>query len=115
LFVAASTRTSTRIEVVLPTGSKRCSSSTRSTLACTRALMSPTSSRKSVAPSAISNLPRLAAVAPVNAPRTWPKSSDSINSSGMAAQLTSTKGAPERRDWAWMAWATSSLPVPDSP
>ena len=30
--------------------------------------------------------------APVKAPRSWPKSSDSISSSGMAAQLTSTNG-----------------------
>jgi hypothetical protein len=63
-------RTSTLIEVPLPTGSKRCSSSTRKTFACTFGLMSPTSSRKIVAPSASSNLPFFAAVAPVNAPFT---------------------------------------------
>ena len=52
-----------------------CSCSTRSTLACVFRLMSPISSRKIVPPSASSNLPRRSATAPVNAPRTWPKSS----------------------------------------
>jgi len=33
----------------------------------------------------------------------------------MAAQLTLTNGASERRDRAWMASATTSLPEPDSP
>ena len=37
-----------------------------------------------------------AAVAPVNAPRTWPNSSDSISSSGTAEQFSSTKGARAR-------------------
>ena len=40
--------------------------------------------------SAISNLPICFSVAPVNAPRSWPNSSDSISSSGIAAQLTWT-------------------------
>ena len=44
-------------------------------------------------PSATSNLPRRSATAPVNAPRTWPNSSLSISSSGIAAQLTSTNVA----------------------
>ena len=51
----------------------------------------------------------------MKAPRVWPKSSLSIRSSGMAAQLTSTKGPDERRLRAWTARATSSLPVPFSP
>ena len=80
-----------------------------------RALMSPTSSRKSVAPSAISNLPRFAAVAPVNAPRTCPNNSDSINSSGTAEQFNSTNGAAARKERACIARATNSFPVPDSP
>ena len=33
----------------------------------------------------------------------------------MAAQLTVTKGALARRLLKWIAWATSSLPVPLSP
>src|SRR6266545_4226964 len=109
------TRTSTRIVSLPPTRSKACSSRTRRTLACVLRLMSPISSRKSVPPSASSNLPRRRATAPVKAPRSWPKSSDSISSSGTAAQLTSTKGPSARVDRAWMARATSSLPEPLSP
>ncbi len=48
LFVAASTRTSTRTPDVPPTGSTTCSCSTRSTFACVFRLMSPISSRKIV-------------------------------------------------------------------
>ena len=33
----------------------------------------------------------------------------------MAAQLTATMGWRLRCDWAWMVWATSSLPVPWPP
>ena len=54
-------------------------------------------------------------MAPVKAPFSWPKSSDSISSSGMAAQLTSTNGWSRRAERAWMARATSSLPAPFSP
>src|SRR5260370_238546 len=115
LFVAAITRTSTVTGELLPTASNLCSSKTRSTFACAPALMSETSSRNSVAPSANSNFPFFAAVAPVNAPFTCPNNSDSISSWGMAAEFTSTKGAPARRDCACSARATNSLPVPDSP
>ena len=51
----------------------------------------------------------------MKAPRTWPKSSDSISSAGMAPQFTATKGMAARGESSWMARATSSLPVPDSP
>ena len=37
-------------------------------------------------------------VAPVKAPRAWPKSSDSTRFTGMAAQLTATKGFLARDD-----------------
>ena len=43
-------------------------------------------------PSASANLPFLLVVAPVNAPRTWPNSSDSSSVSGIAAQLTLISG-----------------------
>ena len=49
-------------------------------------------------PSASSNLPRRRASAPVNAPFSWPNSSDSISSSGIAAQLTSTNGRSRRME-----------------
>ena len=53
--------------------------------------------------------------APVNAPRAWPKSSDSSSVSVSAPQLIGTNGARARRPCAWIARATSSLPVPLSP
>ena len=66
-------------------------------------------------PSASANLPFLVAVAPVNAPRTWPKSSDSSSVSGIAAQLTLMSGMSRCALRSWIARATSSLPVPVSP
>jgi hypothetical protein len=68
-----------------------------------------------VPPSAASNRPGRSLMAPVKAPRSWPKSSDSISVSAKIAQLTGTKGLFRR----WLAWwirlAMSSLPVPVSP
>ncbi len=66
-------------------------------------------------PSAASTRPVRAALAPVKAPFSWPNSSDSISVSGIAAQFTQISGARERLLCWWMARATSSLPVPDSP
>ena len=63
-------------------------------------------------PCASSKRPFLRLTAPVNAPRSWPKSSDSNSVSGMAAQLILMKGCRARSELAWMACATSSLPVP---
>ncbi len=114
LLVAARTRTSTR-SVVPPTGSNACSCRTRSTFACVRSDMSAISSRNSVPPSASANRPGLLSAAPVNAPLTWPNSSLSMSSSGMAAQFISTNGSEHRVDCAWIARATSSFPVPFSP
>ena len=66
-------------------------------------------------PSARAKRPFLADTAPVKAPRTCPKSSDSMSVSGIAAQFTLMSG--RWRCWlrSWMARATSSLPVPVSP
>ena len=66
-------------------------------------------------PSASSKRPRRLAVAPVKAPLTWPNSSDSISGSGIAAQLTLIRGISRCALLAWIARATSSLPVPVSP
>ena len=66
-------------------------------------------------PSASSKRPFLRECAPVKAPRSWPNSSDSNSGSGSAAQLTLTNGIAARGELWWMARATSSLPVPDSP
>jgi len=51
----------------------------------------------------------------VKAPFSWPNSSDSTSVSGIAATLTATKAWPRRSLRAWIARATSSLPVPLSP
>jgi hypothetical protein len=56
-----------------------------------------------------------ALTAPVNEPRAWPKSSLSSSVSVMAAQLTGTKAYSFASLFAWIAFATSSLPVPLSP
>ena len=77
--------------------------------------MSPISSRKIVPPSAISKRPLRVARAPVNAPFSWPNSSLSSSSAGIAPQLIGTNGRSRRGEASWMARATTSLPVPDSP
>ena len=77
--------------------------------------MSPISSRNNVPVSACSKRPRRAACAPVNAPRSWPKSSDSSKSFGIAAVLMAINGLSARGLWRCKALATSSLPLPDSP
>ena len=66
-------------------------------------------------PWARANRPFLFATAPVNAPRTCPKSSDSSSVSGIAAQFTRISGMARCALRSWMARATSSLPVPVSP
>ncbi len=53
--------------------------------------------------------------APVKAPFSCPKSSDSMISLGIAPQLSATKARGRRGELWWRALATSSLPVPDSP
>ena len=113
--VATTTRTFTLMGLSPPTRSTSPSSSTRNNFACIAKGMSPISSRNRVPPSACSNLPTCLAAAPVNAPFSCPKSSDSINSAGTAAQFNVMKGCPCRGDFSWMARATNSLPVPVSP
>ncbi len=66
-------------------------------------------------PSAASKSPFWSRCAPVKAPFTCPKSSDSRSVSVSAPQLRATKGWFRRGLRAWSARATSSLPVPDSP
>jgi hypothetical protein len=61
-------------------------------------LDSPISSRKSVPPSADSNLPIRLCSAPVKAPFSCPKSSEAISDWGMAAQFTRTKALAARFD-----------------
>ena len=66
-------------------------------------------------PSASSNLPTRRCSAPVNAPFSWPNSSDAIRSLGMTAQFTATNAREHLGDRRWIARAMSSLPVPVSP
>src|SRR5574343_1561750 len=77
--------------------------------------MSPISSRNRVPPSACSKRPRRIVCAPVKAPRSWPNSSDSSKSFGIAAVLIATKGPLPRGLCLCSARATNSLPAPDSP
>ena len=63
-------------------------SRTLRSLTCVARGSSPTSSKKIVPPSATSKYPLLLAVAPVNAPFSWPNNSESIVPSGIAPQLT---------------------------
>ena len=65
--------------------------------------------------SANSKRPIFWLMAPVNAPRSCPKSSDSSSPEGIAAQLIFTNVRSRRGLRLWMARAKSSLPVPVSP
>jgi len=64
---------------------------------------------------ASSNSPRRVPVAPVKLPRACPNSSLSNTPSAIAPQSTAMNGPDARALEAWMARATSSLPVPLSP
>ena len=66
-------------------------------------------------PARVSNRPGRATIAPVNAPRSVPNSSDSISVSANSAQLNATKGLWRRGLCQCSALATTSLPVPLSP
>ena len=77
--------------------------------------ISPISSSSSVPPSASSKQPTRRSTAPVKAPFSWPKISLSMSDSGIAAQLTATKGPPFRGLNSCSVRAASSLPVPLSP
>ena len=60
-------------------------------------------------------VPLFPPTAPVNAPRTCPKSSDSNSVSVSAVQLTAINGSSEWIEWSCTARATISFPVPVSP
>ena len=108
-------RTSTLTSSWPPTRRKERFSSTRSRLTCTFREVSPSSSRNSEPPSAISNTPLRRPLAEVKLPFSWPNSSLSSRVSVNAPQLTEMSGALLRWLRSWMARATSSLPVPVSP
>ena len=89
--------------------------STRSNFACCDGGTFAISSRNRVPPSASSNRPTRSARASVKAPRTWPNSSLSNTVSETPPAFTVTIGRAARGDSAWIACATSPLPVPFSP
>ncbi len=113
--MAATTLISIFSPLVSPTRTTMRSCRARSSLTWSPVCSSPISSRNSVPPSADWNLPGRLAMAEVKAPFTWPKSSLSIKFSGMAPQLTATKGPEARLLRRWISRASSSLPVPVSP
>ena len=108
-------RTSTLSVSFPPTRSKLFSCSARSSFTCVPSGISLASSKKSVPPSACLKRPSRRETAPVNAPRSWPKSSLSSRPSASAAQFNRTSGLSARGEAAWIASAMSSLPVPLSP
>jgi len=71
--------------------------------------------RPAAPPSAASNRPSRRWVAPVNAPFSWPKSSEAMRDSGIAAQLTRMNALLALGDRLCMARAINCLPVPVSP
>ncbi len=114
-LVAATNRTSISFGFTEPTRVTLRSSSTRRSFTCVAGPSSPTSSRNTVPPCADSRRPALACTAPVNAPRSWPKSSLSSRLSLNAAQLSFTNGWSRRGERWWIVSARISLPTPVSP
>jgi hypothetical protein len=84
-------------------------------LTCISIGISPISSRNRVPWSASSKRPGFDPTAPVKAPFSYPKSSDSISVLGIAAQLILMNGPFRRDELLCSARAISSFPVPDSP
>ena len=109
-------RVSTRIGLELPSRSNCRSSSTRSSLtwAFERQVADLVEEDRAER-SASSKSPDLSSDAPVNAPFSRPNNSLSSRVSGIAAQLTRTRGLARRALSSWMYDASSSLPVPVSP
>ncbi len=87
----------------------------RSSLLWNSGAISPISSRKTVPRPATANWPRRSEVAPVNAPRRCPNSSDSRSVEGSAVQSTAINGSAANCGASWIARAMSSLPVPLPP
>ncbi len=94
-------RISTGTGLVPPTRSMTRSWIARSNFDCSRTSISEISSSSSVPPVASSNFPIRRATAPVNAPFSWPNSSDSRRCSGIAAQLMLMNGFLARAERVW--------------
>jgi hypothetical protein len=115
LFVAATMRMSTGISFFPPRRRTMRDSRARRSFTWMSGDISATSSRKIVPPLAISKAPGFSFVEPVKAPFSWPNSSFSRISFGRAAQFRAKNGPFARSLFSWIARATSSFPVPDSP
>ena len=96
------TRVSTRMVCVSPTRSNSRSCRARSSFTCRWGVVELISSRKIVPVWAASKRPVRLSIAPVNAPRTWPKSSLSSRLSLSAPQLTRTNGRLRRWLSSWI-------------
>src|SRR5882672_8332065 len=105
-------RTSTLMVSIPPSRMKSRSWITRSSVACVSIGTLPISSKKMLPLSARSNMPFFGYTAPVNAPLTCPNSVDSSRSGGRLPELTVTNERSDREEFAWIALATSSLPLP---
>src|SRR5438552_7635632 len=76
---------------------------------------SVTASRYTVPDPANSKRPARAVTASVNAPRSWPNSSESISDGERLAQSIITNGWRARGPRAWSSRATAFFPLPVSP
>ncbi len=113
--VDATTRAPTTIGDCPPNRSTRFSSTMRSSLPWPSTDSSTTPSRYTVPLPASSKRPGRAATASVNAPTSWPNSSESINEGDRLAQSIVMNGRRARGPRAWSSRATAFLPVPVSP
>src|SRR5207244_1716099 len=82
-----------------------------------RRLRAPRARARNVLGTALasSNRPTRSFFAPVNAPASAPKSSDSRSSSGRPPAFTCRNGLSRRRELAWTIRAMRSLPAPFGP
>ena len=114
-LVAATIRTSVFSTLEEPTLMNSPLSSTRNKRAWVGKGNSPTSSRKIVPPLASPKYPFRSPIAPVNAPFSWPNSSESIVPSGMAPQFTAMYCPCLRRLYWCIICGKLSFPTPLSP
>ena len=114
-LVAEIIRTSRSTILLEPTFDTVRLCSTESSLICNSGERFPISSRNSVPLLASSNFPIRVSFASVKAPFSWPNISDSNKVDVTAPKSTEIKGSSDRFDRLWIAWATTSFPVPFSP
>src|SRR3989442_7335395 len=114
-WVEATMRAPTETDVWPPRRSTRLSSTIRSSLPCPSRGSSVTASRYTVPAAASSKRPARAVTASVNAPRSWPNSSESISEDDRLAQSIVTNGCFARGPCSCSSRAMAFLPGPVSP